>query len=440
MRAGLFKLLDLLREELEAREGVEARNAVLLRRGARHLGRDDGLEHRRVRRHGVRQLARGDDVVDQQHADLVAGQGDVFAGLVLQNDAGAVRVRVGADDEVNVILPGQLDGEREAFLVFRVGVLDRREVAVDLHLLGLADNVLVAQAAEDLGHQTVARAVERGVDQLKVVRDLLYAVRVDRNLDDLAEVGLVGLGAQDADHAVLHEFIVIAGAHAGEDIGRGHLLGDHVGLSGRQLRAVLPVDLIAVVLLGVVGRGDIDTRDAAVVADRKGKLGRGAQLIEQQRLDAARREDAGGLPRKFRREVAAVVRDRDAAVHCRLAVRDDQVGKALRRLTDRKAVHAVEADAEHAAQAGGAERQGREKAALDLFLIAFHRLKLRALLIRKSGILQPTLVFRHIIHWYHLILILGPKPLSKLYNICVSMQEVLREFVKTDRVSGKDAQ
>ena len=300
--------------------------------------------------------------------------------------------------------------------------------------------MLIAQAAEDLGHQTVARAVERRVDQLKVVRDLLYAVRIDRNLDDLTEIGLVGLSAQDADHAVLYESVVIAGAHAGEDIGRGHLLGDHVGLGGRQLRAVLPIDLIAVVLLGVVGRGDIDTRDAAVVADRKGKLGRGAQLIEQQRLDAARREDAGGLTRKFRREVAAVVRDRNAAVHCRLAVRDNQVGKALRRLADRKAVHAVEADAEHAAQAGRAERQGCKKAALDLFIISFHRLELRALLIRKGRVLQPTLVFRHIIHWYHLILFLGPKPLYKLYNICLSMQEVLREFVKTNRCSGNNAQ
>ena len=371
MRAGLFKLLDLLREELEAREGVEALYAVLVRSRARHLGGDDTLEHLRVRRHGVRQLARGDDVVDQQNAHLVAGQGDIVAGLVLEHNAGAVGVRVGADNEVNVVLLCQLDGEREAFLVFRVGVLDRREVAVDLHLLGLADNVLVAQAAEDLRHQAVARAVERRVDQLEVVRDLLYAVRVDRNLDDLAEVSFVGLGAQNADHAAFYEPVVIAGAHAGENIGRGHLLGDHVGLGGRQLRAVLPVDLIAVVLLGVVGRGDIDARDAAVMADRKGKLGRGAQLIEQQRLDAARREDAGGLLGKFRREVAAVVCDRDAAVHCRLAVRDDQVGKALCCLADRKAVHAVQADAEHAAQAGRAERQGREKAAFDLFLISF---------------------------------------------------------------------
>ena len=101
--------------------------------------------------------------------------------------------------------------------------------------------------------------------------------------------------------------------------------------------------------------------------------------------------------------MAGVVGDGYAAIHRRLAVRYDQIGEALRRLTDREAVHAVQADAQHAAQARRAERQRREEAAFDLFLIPGDRLKLCALLRRESGAFQPALIFRHIIHWDHLI-------------------------------------
>ena len=81
-----------------------------------------------MRRHGVRQLLRGDDVIGEQHADLIARQGDILAGLVLEDDAGAVRIRVCADDEVNVVLLCQINGQIEAFLVLRVRVLDGREI------------------------------------------------------------------------------------------------------------------------------------------------------------------------------------------------------------------------------------------------------------------------------------------------------------------------
>ena len=52
-----------------------------------------------------------------------------------------------------------------------------------------------------------------------------------------------------------------------------------------------------------------------------------------------------------------------------LTVRYDQVCQTLCSLTDGKAVHAVEADAQYTAQTGRAERQRRKETAFDLFLI-----------------------------------------------------------------------
>ena len=388
-------------------------------------------------RHGVRQLFRGDDVIGEQHANLVAGQGNILAGLVLEDDAGAVRVRVGADDKVNIVLLGQLDSQREAFLVLRIRVLHGREVAVDLHLLRLTDNVLVAQSAQNLGHQTVASAVERRVHQLELIGNLLYAVRVYRNLDDFAEVSLVGLLGQNTDETALNRLIIICTLYTGKDVGRCHFAGNHVCLCRRKLCAVLPVNLVAVVLLRVVGSGDVDACDAAVVTDCEGQLRGRTQLIKQQRLDAVCRHDARGLLGKLSREMAGVVCDGNAAVHCGLTIRYDQVCQTLSGLADGKAVHAVEANAQYTAQTGRAERQRRKETAFDLFLIICNSSQLGMLVRREGRAVQPTLVFRHIIHWYHLIVLVGVSPLSadglplsKLYNIRLSMQGVLRELVK----------
>ena len=437
VRAVLLELLDLLGKELEAGEGIKARNAVLFSRRACHLGGNDGFEHRRMCRHGVRQLLCGDDVIGEQHTDLVAGQGDILAGLVLEDDAGAVGVRVGADDQINIVLLCQLDGERKAFLVLRIRVLNGREVAVDLHLLRLTDNVLVAQAAQDLGNQTVAGTVERRVHQLELIGNLLYAVRIYRNLNNLAEVSLVGLLRQNTDQTVFDGLIVVCSFYTGEDIGLCHFVGNHVCLGRRKLCAVLPVNLVAVVLLRVVGSRDVDACDAAVVTDSEGQLRGRTQLIEQQRLDAVCGHDARRLLGELGREMAGVVCNGNTAVHCGLTIRYDQVCQTLCSLTDGKAVHAVEADAQYTAQTGRAERQRRKETAFDLFLIICNSSQLGMLVRREGRAVQPTLVFRHIIHWYHLIVLVGASPLSadglplsKLYNIRLSMQGVLREFVK----------
>ena len=391
----LLELLDLLCEELEAGEGVEARNAVLLRRRARHLGGDDALEHRRMRRHGVRQLLRGDDVIGEQHADLIAGQGDILAGLVLEDDAGTVGVRVGADDQINIVLLCQLDGERKAFLVLRVRVLDGREIAVDLHLLGLADNVLVAQTAQDLGHQTVAGTVERRVHQLEIIGNLLYAVRIYRNLNDFAEVSLVGLLRQNTDQTVFDGLIVVCSFYTGEDIGLCHFAGNHVCLGRRKLRAVLPVNLVAVVLRRVVAGGDVDAGDAAKLADGKGKLRRRAQRLEPVRLDAICRQCQRCFLGKFRGHMTGVKCDRHA--FCRAALLDDVICQSLGRTADGVDIHPVNTCTDDAAQSCRTKLQIHIETLFNLIFIALNGAQFLFRCLVKVWIFQPFFVNRHVI-------------------------------------------
>ena len=183
-----------------------------------------------------------------------------------------------------------------------------------------------------------------------------------------------------------------------EEIKRIHFFCYHISLLGRKLRAVLPVNLVAVVLLGVMGRRDIDAYNRTVIANRKRQLRGGAQFVIQFDLDAVCCKDAGRLPGKFWREMAGIIRNCNAALHGFRAILPNQVRKALGRCADRETVHAVQARAEHAAQARGAERQGRKKAILNLLFIAANCFQLCALLRSQRVRRQPAFVFGHKIH------------------------------------------
>ena len=213
-------------------------DAVFLGYLTAHVGGDNGLDEGGVRRHGARLASGGDDVVEQQHTHLVAGDGAILPVLAADHGAHAVGVRVGADDEVAADLLGEVHGEVEALRVLRVGAHDRGEVAVYDHLLRLREQVLHAEAAQRLRHQLVARAVEGRVDYLELVGDLLHDGLVDGHAHDVGEEGLVRLRTDDLDKPACHGLVKAQALHVVEDVELAHLGGDGGGVLRRELGAV----------------------------------------------------------------------------------------------------------------------------------------------------------------------------------------------------------
>ena len=74
----------------------------------------------------------------------------------------------------------------------------------------------------------------------------------------------------------------------------------------RKLSAVRPIDLIAVIFLGVVRGGYVKSRGRAVVANGKAKLGSRPQRVKNAHMDAVCSHNAGGFPGKQLAVVAAV--------------------------------------------------------------------------------------------------------------------------------------
>ena len=183
--------------------------------------------------------------------------------------------------------------------------------------------------------------MEGGVHHGEGVRHLLHHRLVVHLLHHVGQELLVRLRPHQRDPALGHGLVIVHGLDAGEHIQLPHLPGYLVGVSGGQLCSVLPVDLIAVVLLGVVAGGDVDAGDAAILPYGEGQLRRGAQGLEEAHGNAVARHDAGGLPGKKAGVVAAVEADSHAPGGGLRPLLQDHLGKGLGGMADHMDVHAV---------------------------------------------------------------------------------------------------
>ena len=202
--------------------------------------------------------------------------------------------------------------------------------------------------------------------------------------------------ADDLYLALGDGLVKVAGLEAGEDVYRFHLLCDGFGLVGRQLCAVGPVDLVAVVFLGVVACRDVEAGRRAVMQHREAQLGRRAQRVEEADVYAVCRHDAGRLLGKLHAVETAVVRDDYAAALCVLAVGKDDVCEGLSRVADYVYVHVVQAELHRAAQTCRAEFERGVEAVFYLLLVTGYGIEFLPLFFAECRAVQPALVFFHI--------------------------------------------
>ena len=364
---------------------------------AHHFGRDDRRDRGRVFRQRALAAARRDDIVEQQHAHLVAGDGVVLPVRAADHDADAVGVRIRAEDEVAADLLGEVNGQIEALRIFRVRALDGRERAVEHHLLLDGDDLRHAQTVQRLGHEVPARAVKRRVDDLEPVGHAADNVRVDRLAQDVGQKRFVRLRAHELHKTLTHRVVKVHALDIVEDVQPLHVPGDGGGVLRRELRPVGPVDLVAVILFRVVAGRDVQSGRGAVVLDGKRQLRRRTQGVENAHVDAVGRHDGCGLVRKALTVDAAVKANGDAARARALALGLDDLRERLRGVADDMNVHAAAAERHLAAQAGRAELERGEKAALDLFFVVADGVEFFPFRIGERGAVKPALVFFHII-------------------------------------------
>ena len=148
-----------------------------------------------------------------------------------------------------------------------------------------------------------------------------------------------------------------------------HLLGDSFGVLRRKLRAVRPIYLVAVILLGVMRCGYVKAGSGTVAAHGKAQLRSRAQSVKNANMYAVCGHNACSLMSKKLAVVAAVKADGYALFHCFLALSLDDICKRLGGVADDVDIHLMQTELHCSAQSGSAELERRKKAALDLFFV-----------------------------------------------------------------------
>ena len=225
-----------------------------------------------------------------------------------------------------------------------------------------------------LFHHTACRDIARAVKRCIHDRDLILHA-VNRALIDYLCLDLCNIFVVDrcTDDLVESFCLCLLCSHRlnGGKIGDRHNFLSHALVMRRcKLCAVLPVNLVAVVLRRVVAGGDVDAGDAAKLADGKGKLRRRAQRLEPVRLDAICRQCQRCFLGKFRGHMTGVKCDRHA--FCRAALLDDVICQSLGRTADGVDIHPVNTCTDDAAQSCRTKLQIHIETLFNLIFIALN--------------------------------------------------------------------
>ena len=173
------------------------------------LAGNDAFDNVRVVWHGVGLTVRRDDIVHQQGAHLVAGNGGKGAVGRAGHHANTVGVGVGGNDKVGANLICKCDPEGKDVGILGIRLFDRGKIPVDHHLLIYRVKMLQTDAAHDFGNQLVPGSVQGRIDDLQAVCHVFHRGRIDRLLFNRREVFFVDFRPNDANDAAFYRRIKI---------------------------------------------------------------------------------------------------------------------------------------------------------------------------------------------------------------------------------------
>ena len=347
-----------------------------------------GHNSHRLLRHGALLDAACADVVQKQHAHLVAGYQLVGTVRALHGNAHPVSIRVSGKHQVSITFLCQLQAGLQGCINLRIWVAAGGKVAVRVFLLRHNGNIGDADVLQHLGNRDQAGAVQRAVYQLQAA-GLGKARTHLAGFDCLVEC-LFAVIPYEADEAVL--YALGKGNHfcTVQHINFLNFLIYNISSLVRHLAAVRAVCLVAVVLGRVVGGSHHDTGVAVVVPGGKGKGRYRHGSIIDAYLDAVgSQHPCGSLGEDVALETGVVADCHGLGAALGLY----PVGKALGSLGYHIDVHAVGTGSQHATEAGRTEFQGNREAVLDFLVVALNAPQLRAQVSISQVGCQPAFVF-----------------------------------------------
>ena len=293
--SALLPFFDFLADKLKAREYVEYLCAVTSRYLIRKTRRDDSFDYRAV--FGKRPLffVAHKDIVHQKRAYLVAVEKNKFALCVFNSNAHTVAVGVSAYYYIAAQFVCKRDTQLKRVGLFGIGHNNRGKLRIGIFLF-LYDRYGYAHLGKHSRNGNISRTVYRRIYDFDILAHLLYCLGRERKLGYLSIVLIVKTLANNRNMlaefvSVLTRYTVVIFARylfpvKTEVRGFVYIFYYLCRCLGRHLRAVLAVNLVAVVFLGIVAGGNHYARYAIELSYRKRAHRHGAHVFKQKYLYA----------------------------------------------------------------------------------------------------------------------------------------------------------
>ncbi len=369
--AALFKFFYFLSDIFKAGESLYGLDTVSFGHLPAEIAGNNGFDHDRIGRQRFFPGQPGQDIVQQQGSDLVAGKVSIAAAVSANGAADTVTIGICGQDNIRLFTPGQLQGHLKSLRLFGVGNGHGAELRVGNHLLLHQGQVDVAAFAQQIGNMAGPSAVQRRVDKLQP------CLRPgERKRPDRLAVRAVYLRADNPEQACALRLFPGNNPHIVKEIHPRYGRCNFIDERRNCLSAVGAIDLVTVILRRIVAGRDHDPGGAAQFAHGKGKLRRRADAVKEKRGDAVGCKDQGGINGKFAGEAPRIAGDGHLFIFCLQIQAVKVVSQPLRRPPHDIAVHPVQPGADNAAHPPGPESQLAAKAAGYFVAVAGHGLQL----------------------------------------------------------------
>lgn len=363
-----FGIAANVSKPLEASECLTELETLLLGQGTNHLGRDGRVHHEHL---GAINVGMSLDIRiprprRKQHTQLVSGKDLPSSILELLGSGQAVGIRIIGDDYGRVFGIGGFESQFEGSLtLLGVGEGNGREVGIGINLKRHRDVGLEAEGLEGELHSLGSNSVHRRVRHVELAGAILALVEVP--FADLREVGINDLfegirdqrGVDSVERLFgtnsLHSFLLLTENPRLEVLFDALLDSTVVGLD--DLGSILPVDLVAIVVLGVVRGGDHDSYGGLLEQDSVRHVGGGHEIREQIHVEALMGEGGGSVGGKGARVVAAIITNNNTTLfsvgHSALSID----GESLRKANEERKERGAEVSKGEKSRGGGRRRE-----------------------------------------------------------------------------------
>ena len=220
----------------------------------------------------------------------------------------AVGIRIRRQEYFRIHLQTEFLRQRKSLRVFGVGVTDGREVRV--RVLLLLHNVDIGKAPffNDSHERNGAGSIQGGVNNRNRKVKVRWG-RVDSQRLNRIEIGSVFDLAAHGNEAGLLRFFKRR-RRCSREVGQGiNLRCNPLRHFPGNLAAVGPIDLVAVVVLRIVGSREVETGHRVLGPNQIGELRRGPNAVEGIDPDAVVCKDGCGQFSKFPAHMAGVEGD-----------------------------------------------------------------------------------------------------------------------------------